>query len=128
MNIKNFNKFSANPSIYVMSICWYAFGLLTGYGIFRSTYHNAAKQKAEQVEMIKKEVDWSSVENINFDLDMKTMGVTLVKRTFDEQGEEATLIECGSSNQRYFICSRDIHEKLVKEFQELLEARKAETP
>jgi hypothetical protein len=126
MSFKNIRTVNIGIALYISFAC-FGVGILTEYVVNSYSVKRAEKIKAAQVE-IKKEPNWSSVENINFDLDMKTMGVTLVKRTFDEQGEEATLIECGSSNHRYFMCSRDIHEKLVKEFQELLEARKAETP
>lgn len=126
MSIKNIKTVNIGIALYISFACFGA-GIFTEYVVNSYSVKRAEKVKATQVE-IKKEPNWSSVEDINFDLDMKTMGVTLVKRTFDENGEEATLVECGSNDPRYFMCSRDIHEKLVKEFQELLEARKAENP
>jgi hypothetical protein len=126
MNVK---KFNTPTFVCVAFICLYAFGLLTGYGIFRCTYDfdKADKQKTTQAE-IKIEPDWSLVENSSLDIDMEKIGVTLIKRTFDDEGIEATLLEFGDNQKRYLMCSREVHEKLVTEFQEILKARRAEGP
>jgi hypothetical protein len=127
MNLKNFSTVCVNPFICAGFIFWYAFGILSGYAIFRYSERipNAEKLKAAQVEIVKNP-DWSSIENLNFDLDMEKIEVTLIKRTFDDQGEEATLLEYGDKQRRYLMCSRDMHDKLVIEFQEMIKARKAE--
>jgi hypothetical protein len=86
------------------------------------------KNKAKEIVQAppKKEPNWNSIEDIELEYDMEKANVTLVKRSFNEDGIEATYVEYGTNEKRYFMCSRDIHKKLVHKFQELLKKRNAE--
>jgi hypothetical protein len=69
-------------------------------------------------------VDWSPVENQSFVIDMEKMNVVLIKRTIND-GREVTLIRYQSGSDEYFACSKEVHEELVKKFQEIINKRES---
>ena len=56
---------------------------------------------------------------------MEKMGVTLIKRSFNN-GDEVTFVQYENGNKDYFVCSRGIHHRLIAQFQELLKKREIE--
>jgi len=112
-------------AICLSAVAGFAVGIVVGNTIYAS---HIEKEKANEVTQapLKKEPDWESIEDIELEYDMERDSVTLIKRSFNEDGIEATYIEYGNNEKRYFMCSRDVHEKLVLKFQELLKKRNAE--
>ena len=91
--------------------------------------YRAKEVAVAQSEAPENKNDWKSIENIDMEYDLEKAGVTLIKRSFNDGGEESTYIEYiedGKTLQRYFYCSRDVHEKLIKKFQEVLQKRTSE--
>jgi len=67
---------------------------------------------------------WSEIENQSFEIDMKKLEVVLIKRSFNS-GSEATLIRYQSGQEEYFMCSKETHEKLVRQFQAMLNEKES---
>jgi hypothetical protein len=74
----------------------------------------------------KVEPNWKVIEDEDLDYDMERDSVTLVKRSFTNEGLESTYIEYRGGKSRFFFCSREVHKKLVEKFRELLLKREAE--
>jgi hypothetical protein len=70
-----------------------------------------------------KSKDWSQIEKQSFVLDIEKMNVVLIKRSFDESGIEVTLIRYQNGSDEYFVCSREIHEDLVRKLQDIINKR-----
>lgn len=84
---------------------------------------DAKKVVQESPKEEEKKRDWKVIEEVDFDYDMDRDSVTLIKRSFTDDGIEATYVEYGPGKVRYFHCSREMHEKLVQKFREMLQKR-----
>lgn len=109
-----------------------AVGIFIG-GLIGSKCQKVAKKTNQEVTAPKKipkssptkKENWDSIKDQDFEIDMEKMGVILVKRSFNE-GDEVTFVQYENGNKDYFVCSREIHHRLVVQFQELLKKREVE--
>lgn len=93
-----------------------------------------ADHSTDSEESVKKtakisEFQWSTIKDFSFAMDMEALEVTLIKRSFNpSDGSEITLVECKNGDRNYYCCSKEVHEKLVVQFQEILKKKETEGP
>lgn len=100
-----------------------------GYWVGKSSKSDETETvKTKKPVIVEQKEDWSAVEDQIFDFDMAAYDVTLIKRTLNN-GDEVTFVEYeGGKKERNFLCSREIHEELVKKFREYLKKKYKEEP
>lgn len=109
-----------------------AIGILIGF-IVTSGFQEFDKRTNQEViapekvpeDSLTKEENWDSIKNLDFELDMEKLGVILIKRSLND-GYEITYVEYENRDPDYFHCSREIHHRLIAQFQELLKKREIE--
>lgn len=111
----NINKLTTIGYLVISVICC---GLVIEFWVNLKDNFKKNIECTPEVDSVVVKEDWKSIETLDFDLDMEKMGVVLVKRSFNK-GDEVTLIELADGKSRYFICSREIHSKLVDQFRQL---------
>lgn len=100
-------------------------GLIMGFSIeSKKTLSTSTSIETRDSVSTKKE-NWDSIKDLDFEIDMDKLGVVLVKRSF-HKGDEVTLIQYKKRDYDYFACSREIHHRLIVQFQELLKKRETE--
>jgi len=116
--------------IMAIAICAILIALITTLVIFsfRSQKHIdsniSMKNTTESANSISnKSKDCSQIEKQSFVLDIEKMNVVLIKRSFDDNGNEVTLIRYQNGSDEYFVCSREIHEDLVRKLQDIINKR-----
>jgi hypothetical protein len=87
------------------------------------------KEPKEEVQESKEEVgpNWDLVRDADFDIDMEKMHVVFIKRSFSPSTkDEATLIQYEDGDYDYFVCSMEVHDRLIRKFREILRKRESE--
>lgn len=111
-------KFSLVSKMFIVVFVFIVLNL-----VFMIDSHTSRTKGTEKKEVECDTLNWALIENEDFELDMKKMDVVLIKRSFNE-GDEVTLIELADGEQRHFVCSRSIHQRLVNEFRKIKESHK----
>jgi len=85
------------------------------------------KESKEEVQESEEEVepDWNLVKDDDFEIDMEKMHVVLIKRSFNKKNE-VTLVQYEDGDYDYFVCSMEVHDRLVRDFREILRKRESE--
>lgn len=94
--------------------------LSKGYWLTKMESKKEVQESKEEVEP-----NWNLVKNADFDIDLEKMNVVLIKRSFNKN-DEVTLVQYENGNCDYFVCSMEIHDRLVRDFREILRKRKSE--